>query len=87
MGDLFCYIFDGIRDRFAHECQVISQQFPFEPLQYPRKPLRLTYAEGIKLLRTYGPEEFKDAPLDEDITTPAEKALGKVVKDKFGLFL
>ena len=51
MGELFHYMFDGIRDRFHHELQIISQQYPFEPLQYQRPPLRLTYAEGIALLQ------------------------------------
>ena len=51
MGSLFAFIFDGISDRFHHELTVISQQYPFEPLQYLRPALRLTFQEGITLLR------------------------------------
>jgi aspartyl-tRNA synthetase len=51
MGEMFHYIFDGIRDRFQHELMLISQQYPFEPLQYQRPPLRLSYDEGIALLQ------------------------------------
>ncbi len=51
MGELFAFIFDGIADRFHHELQVISQQYPFEPLQYLRPALRITFEEGITLLR------------------------------------
>lgn len=81
MSNLFTYIFDGISDRFKHELQIISQQYPFEPLQYHRPTLRLTYAEGITLLRQAG---WEDASYEDDITTPQEKALGKIVKEKFG---
>lgn len=51
MGEMFHFIFDGIRDRFQHELMLISQQYPFEPLQYQRPPLRLSYDEGIALLQ------------------------------------
>jgi aspartyl/asparaginyl-tRNA synthetase len=52
--------------------QVISQQYPFEPLKYLRPGLRITFQEGITLLREAG----FDAPYDDDISTPHEKALG-----------
>jgi hypothetical protein len=50
MGSLFNFIFDGINERFHHELVLISQQYPFEPLQYLRPPLRITFKEGIDLL-------------------------------------
>ena len=49
MGDLFTFIFDGISDRFKHELKIISQQYPFEPMQYLRPSLRLTFQEGIAM--------------------------------------
>jgi hypothetical protein len=51
MGELFNFIFDGINDRFQHELQLISQQYPFEPIEYLRPPLRITYQEGITMLK------------------------------------
>ena len=51
MGELFTFIFDGIRDRFQHELVLVSQQYPFEPIQYLRPSLRITFEEGITLLR------------------------------------
>jgi hypothetical protein len=51
MGELFNFIFDGINDRYAHELKLISQQFPFEPIKYLRPTLRITFEEGITLLR------------------------------------
>ena len=79
MSELFLFIFDGITDRFQHEMKAISQQYPFEPIKYLRPTLRITFKEGIDMLRATG----IDAPYDEDISTPHEKALGKLVKDKF----
>lgn len=33
------------------ELKIIGEQYPFEPLQYLRKTLKLTFAEGIKMLQ------------------------------------
>mmetsp|Transcript_7627 Transcript_7627/g.8078 ORF Transcript_7627/g.8078 Transcript_7627/m.8078 type:complete len:607 (+) Transcript_7627:147-1967(+) len=81
MGEMFHYMFDGIRDRFQHELVLISQQYPFEPLQYQRPPLRITFAEGIALLKADG----VNAPEEEDISTTDEKRLGAIVKEKYGV--
>ena len=80
MGELFIHIFDGISDRFNHELKLISQQYPFEPLQYHRPSLRITFKEGIDMLRAAG----VDASYDDDLSTPHEKFLGKLVKEKYG---
>ena len=45
MGEMFNFLFDGIAERYTHELSVISQQYPFEPIQYLRPPLRITYPE------------------------------------------
>jgi nondiscriminating aspartyl-tRNA synthetase len=79
MGELFNFIFDGINDRFGHELMLVGQQYPFEPIKYLRPPLRLSFEEGITLLRDAG----IDASYDEDISTPLEKALGKIVREKY----
>lgn len=80
MGELFNYIFDGISDRHSHELKIISHQYPFEPITYLRPPLRITFEEGIALLNAAG----IPAPADDDLSTPHEKSLGKIVKDKYG---
>lgn len=51
MGELFAFIFDGIADRFQQELRTIALQYPFEPLKYLRPPLRITFNEGIDMLR------------------------------------
>ena len=37
--------------RFQHELKIISQQYPFEPIKYLRPSLRITFQEGIAMLR------------------------------------
>ena len=81
MGNMFCYIFDGLTSRFKHELQVISQQYPFEPLRYSRPTLRITFEEGRTLLKEAG---IEPPAKDEDIGTTQEKALEKIVADKYG---
>lgn len=79
MGEMFNFIFDGLNERFRQELVIISQQYPFEPLKYLRPPLRITFQEGITLLRDSG----VDAPFDQDISTTHEKLLGKLVREKY----
>ena len=79
MADLFAFIFDGITERYQQELGIISLQYPFEPIKFLRPALRITFKEGIDLLRASG----IDAPYDEDISTPHEKALGKIVREKY----
>jgi aspartyl-tRNA synthetase len=79
MGNMFVYMFDGIADRFHHEISIISQQYPIEPITYPRTPLRISFAEGIALLHEAG----IPAPPHDDLSTPHEKELGRIVKEKY----
>lgn len=78
---LFIHIFDGIQTKFKKELEIISQQYPFQPLIYERhkKNLRLTYAEAMQLLRDDG-VQIGDY---EDIGTTLEKQLGKIIKAKY----
>lgn len=43
----------------------------------------LTFAEAQKLLREEGPPEFRNVRDDEDMSTPQEKAVGALVREKF----
>eukprot|EP01025_Chloroclados_australasicus_P032334 TRINITY_DN3277_c0_g3_i1.p1 TRINITY_DN3277_c0_g3~~TRINITY_DN3277_c0_g3_i1.p1 ORF type:complete len:595 (-),score=55.18 TRINITY_DN3277_c0_g3_i1:165-1757(-) len=76
---LFLFIFEGLKNNFSQDLEAIALQYPFQPLQY--KPLRLTFAEGIKMLKDAG---YQDANEDDDLTTELEKALGQLVKEKYG---
>jgi len=82
-GQLFNYIFEGLNTRFAKELATINTQHPFEPLTFLKPALRITFAEGIALLREAGVTEEEQGSYD-DLSTPVEKKLGKLVKEKYG---
>ncbi|KAJ9157939.1 Aspartyl-tRNA synthetase [Pleurostoma richardsiae] len=79
------HIFRGIRDRCAAEVELVRAVYPSEEILLPEpgQELRLTFAEAQKLLREEGPEEFRNVSDDEDMSTPQEKALGALVRQKF----
>eukprot|EP01114_Cavostelium_apophysatum_P000293 TRINITY_DN10275_c0_g1_i2.p1 TRINITY_DN10275_c0_g1~~TRINITY_DN10275_c0_g1_i2.p1 ORF type:complete len:599 (+),score=188.35 TRINITY_DN10275_c0_g1_i2:52-1797(+) len=81
LDELFTSIFDGISTRFAKELEIISQQYPFEPLKYNKPSLRLKYSDIVALLREAG-ETHGDL---EDLNTTQEKFVGKLVKAKHGV--
>jgi aspartyl/asparaginyl-tRNA synthetase len=78
-SQLFIYIFDGLRERCREELDRVREQHPFEHIQYLRPTLKLSFAEGCKLLKDAGihQDEF------EDLSTENEKKLGNIVKEKF----
>jgi nondiscriminating aspartyl-tRNA synthetase len=83
-GELLVYVFDGVKERFSRELEIISQQYPFTPLVYPKKPLIISFAEGIQMLKDSGAPGAENLdPFTADIDTPSEKALGKLVKAKY----
>lgn len=79
------HIFRGIKDRCAREIDVVRSVYPSEELQLPEvgKEVRLSFAEGQKLLREEGPPEYRNVSDDEDMSTPQEKALGELIRNKF----
>ncbi|KAL7467328.1 hypothetical protein ACHAXS_009122 [Conticribra weissflogii] len=79
LGDLFVYIFDGLKARCGPELERVKEQHGFEDLQYLRKTLKIDYATGCKLLREAGVEQDDY----EDLSTENEKKLGDIVKEKY----
>ena len=79
LGELFYFIFKGLNERYAKELEIVNNQYPFEPLVLAPEVLKLPWTEGIKLLTENG---FKQ-DINEDLDTENEKALGKLVKDKY----
>ncbi|KAL2129619.1 hypothetical protein VTI74DRAFT_7519 [Chaetomium olivicolor] len=80
------HIFRNIKERCADEIALVRSVYPSEEFLLPEegKEVRLTFAEGQKLLREEGPEEFRNVSDDEDMSTPQEKALGALVRKKYG---
>jgi len=76
---LFIHLFKGIETRFAKELEIIGAQYPFAPFKCKVPVVRLQFSEGIKMLREAG-EKVEDF---EDLNTPQEKLLGRLVKEKF----
>lgn len=72
-------------ERCAYELELIRSVYPSEKflLPEPGKEVRMTFAEGQKLLREEGPEEFRNVSDDEDMSTAQEKALGALVRKKY----
>jgi aspartyl-tRNA synthetase len=56
LDDLFVHMFRGLNERCARELGVVGEQFPFRPLRFLPKTLRLTFAEGVEMLREAGHE-------------------------------
>ncbi|KAF0935576.1 hypothetical protein E2562_034759 [Oryza meyeriana var. granulata] len=75
---LFVAIFKHLNENCKKELETINRQYPFEPLKYLKKTLKLTYEEGIQMLKEAGTEI---EPMG-DLNTEAEKKLGRLVKDK-----
>ncbi|KAI5867444.1 aspartyl-tRNA synthetase [Durotheca rogersii] len=80
------HIFRGLKERCHEEIELVRAIYPAEEFLVPEpgKEVRLTFAEGQKLLREEGPEEYRNVSDDEDMSTPQEKALGALVRKKFG---
>ncbi|KAJ7558977.1 hypothetical protein O6H91_04G063900 [Diphasiastrum complanatum] len=79
LGELFVSIFDGLNAKCKKELQAINQQYPFEPLQYLRKTLLLTFPEGVQMLKDAGVEVDPFG----DLNTESERRLGQLVKEKY----
>jgi len=79
IGDTFISIFKGLRDTYAHEIDTVRKQYPCEPFKFLEPSLVLTFPEAVKMLRENG-VEIGD---EDDLSTPDEKFLGKLVKAKY----
>ncbi|CAK8569949.1 unnamed protein product [Lathyrus sativus] len=77
---LFVTLFDSLNTNCKKDLEAVANQYPFEPLKYLRKTLRLTYEEGIQMLKEVGVEI---EPFG-DLNTEAERKLGQLVLEKYG---
>ena len=52
------FIFNGLKERYAKEIDIVRKQYPVEEFKVPEngKMVRLTFAEGIAMLREAGAE-------------------------------
>ncbi|GAA5994409.1 aspartate--tRNA ligase DPS1 [Rhodotorula paludigena] len=80
------HIFAGLKQRYAHEIDTVRKQFPHEDFTWLPETLVLKHTEAIKLLQEAGvtqgtpPQPIGDY---DDMSTSSEKALGKIIKQKY----
>jgi len=79
IGDLFTQIFKGLRDRYKDEIECVNQQYGVDEFKFLDPPLILDYNVGRALLKEAGVEVGPE----EDLSTPDEKLLGRLIKAKY----
>ncbi|KAG9448732.1 hypothetical protein H6P81_008697 [Aristolochia fimbriata] len=79
VDQLFVAMFDSLNQKCQKELEAIGKQYPFTPLKYLRKTLRLTFDEGVQMLKEAG---IQVDPFG-DLNTEAEKKLGQLVLEKY----
>ncbi|XP_012171568.1 aspartate--tRNA ligase, cytoplasmic [Bombus affinis] len=79
IGQLFVEMFKGLRDNYAAEIEAVRQQYNVEPFKFLDPPLKLEFKDAIELLAEAGVTLGEE----DDLSTPDEKLLGKLVKAKY----
>ncbi|CAH8561860.1 unnamed protein product [Schistosoma intercalatum] len=79
IADMFVHVFKGLQREYQTEIQTIYQQYHSEPFEFLQPTLRLQYRDAIRMLQDAG---WEIGELD-DLNTPAEKFLGKLIKEKY----
>jgi len=79
IGSIFTSIFEGLNANYQNEIETIAKQYPVEPFKWLNPPLRLEYPEAVQMLKDVGVEMGDE----EDLSTPNEKLLGRLVKAKY----
>jgi aspartyl-tRNA synthetase len=79
IGSTFIDIFRGLRDQYSKEIETVYRQFPNSEFEFCDPPLILNFSEGVKMLQEAGVDQGEY----DDLSTPNEKALGKLVKAKY----
>ncbi|KAI4377862.1 hypothetical protein MLD38_015429 [Melastoma candidum] len=80
LDQLFVKMFNTLKSECSNELEAIARQYPFEPLKYLEKTLRLPFQEGIEMLKADGVDVD---PLG-DLNTATERRLGQLVREKYG---
>ena len=71
------YLCKNLKERHAKELEVICEQYPFEEFKIKEPIVKLSFKEGVALLKKKG---FKQEDL-ADLSTENEKALGAIMKE------
>ncbi|KAJ8664741.1 hypothetical protein QAD02_006403 [Eretmocerus hayati] len=79
IGQMFTELFRGLQESYKTEVQIVGQQYNVEPFKFLDPPLKLEFPQAVKLLREAGVEMGDE----DDLSTPSEKLLGKIIKAKY----
>lgn len=86
LDGMFINLFQGIQRDQRHLLDVVRRQFPSEDINIPDKTLRMTFKEAVQLLNDSGWREDGELISEyEDFSTPTEKHLGKLIKEKYNV--
>ncbi len=82
---MFKNLWKGIYERYTPEIELISQFYPHEKVQWLEETPRLTFIEGVRMLKedNFVDDEGNSPSELEDLSTPAERRLGALVKEKY----
>jgi aspartyl-tRNA synthetase len=82
LDSLMLHIFQGLKSRYAKETELVRSIYKVKEFKLPEKGKvpRIPFKEGIQMLREAG-VELNDY---DDLSTPHEKLLGKLVLEKYG---
>merc|ERR1711935_278915 len=75
----FSHIFTNLEERSKELLNVVCNQYPFEEFKMKTPVVRLTFQEGVDLLKEHGIEQ----DLHDDLDTVNEKTLGRLVREKY----
>lgn len=82
LDGLFLHMFRSLRQKYSKEIETVRKQFPADEFKWregPEGTLKLSFKEAVDLLVEDGvPREALD-----DIDTPSEKRLGRIVREKY----
>ena len=79
LGDMLAHLCHGLEKNYKTELDVIKQQYPYEDFVCKYPIVKLNFKEGVQLLADAG---IHQGAL-EDLSTETEKALGRIVKEKY----
>ncbi|XP_012273956.1 aspartate--tRNA ligase, cytoplasmic [Orussus abietinus] len=79
IGQMFTKLFRGLRDNYAEEIAAVKQQYDVEPFKFLDPPLKLEFRQAVQYLAEAGVTMGEE----DDLSTPDEKLLGKIIKAKY----
>lgn len=83
LEQLFLDIFNGLNKHCVAEIEAVHRQYPARPFCVPSKVHRFDFAEAVQMLREAKIGEIPDDISAFDFSTEQEKALGRIIYDKY----